>query len=110
MKIEAVPTGTTDWSQIRPVVRKGASGTATTRMREFGPIRVRLIDYSAGYIAGDWCAKGHILFVVAGRLMIEHEDGKRHLLSGGMTYHGGDDDPSPHRVLSDGGAIVFIVD
>jgi hypothetical protein len=110
MKLENLPTGITDWSQVAVTVAPGASGTATVRTQEFGSLRLRLVDYGAGYIADHWCAKGHIIFVVAGRLMIEHEDGARHQLSAGMTYHVSDDAGSPHRVMSDGGAIIFVVD
>jgi hypothetical protein len=110
MKLEDLPTGITDWSQVPATVTRGASGSATIRTREFGPLRLRLVDYSAGYIAEDFCSKGHIIFVVAGRLLIEHEDGSRHTLSAGMSYHVADDQGAPHRVLSDGGAIIFVVD
>jgi hypothetical protein len=110
MKLENLPTGIVDWSQVAAAVTPGASGTATVRTHELGPTRLRLVDYSAGYIADHWCAKGHIIFAVAGRLMIEHEDGERHLLTAGMSYHVSDDVGPPHRVMSDGGAIVFVVD
>jgi hypothetical protein len=110
LKLENLPTGITDWSQVPVAVASGASGSATMRTREFGPIRLRLVDYSAGYIADHWCAKGHIIFVVAGRLMIEHEDGERHVLTAGMSYHVSDEVGPAHRVMSDGGAIIFVVD
>jgi hypothetical protein len=110
MKLENLPTGITDWSQVPVAVAPGASGTATLRTREFGSMRMRLVDYSAGYIADHWCSKGHIIFIVAGRLMIEHEDGARHVLTAGMSYHTSDEAGPPHRVLSDGGAIIFVVD
>ena len=43
-------------------------GVATWRTRQFGDIRVRLVEYSPGYVADHWCEKGHILFCVEGEL------------------------------------------
>ena len=65
---------------------------------------------SPGYVADHWCPKGHVLFVIAGALAIEHRDGARYELSEGTTWHVADDAGAPHRVLCEQGATVFIVD
>jgi hypothetical protein len=91
-------------------VQTGESGTATARTRQLSEIRARLVEYSAGYVADHWCPKGHIIYVVAGNLIIEHQDGRRFSLAPGMSYHVADDDGPPHRALSDEGATVFVVD
>jgi hypothetical protein len=75
-----------------------------------GRICVRLVEYGAGYRADHWCAKGHIVHVIAGDLVIEHRDGRRFALGPGMSWHAPDDGGLPHRVLCDHGATVFIVD
>lgn len=110
MRLENLPVGVTDWLQIPPSSHPGASGTATARTRQFGEIQLRRVDYSAGYVADHWCSKGHLVFVVAGDLTIEHRDGRRYALTSGMSYHVADDDGPPHRALSESGATVFIVD
>ena len=33
-------------------------GEATWRTRQFGDVRVRLVEYSPGYVANHWCQKG----------------------------------------------------
>ena len=55
----------------------GETGTARWRTRQFGDIRVRVVEYSPGYLADHWCSKGHILFVLDGVLHTELEDGRR---------------------------------
>jgi hypothetical protein len=110
MKLENVCLGAVDWSQVPAVVQAGETGRATARARVLGDIQVRLVEYGAGYRADHWCAKGHIVHVIAGDLVIEHRDGRRFALRPGMSWHAPDDTGPPHRVLCDRGATVFIVD
>jgi hypothetical protein len=110
MKLENVGLGAVDWSQVPAVVQAGETGAATARTRALGDIQVRLVEYGPGYRADHWCAKGHIVHVVAGDLVIEHRDGIRFALRPGMSWHAPDDAGPPHRVLCDRGATVFIVD
>ena len=84
MKMTDIPFGTTDWSSIEPTLHKGDSGVATWRTRQFGDIRVRLVEYSPGYIADHWCQKGHILFCVDGELGTDLADGRSFTLTPGM--------------------------
>ena len=55
MRMSGIPFGTTDWSSVAPTSHKGDMGVATWRTRQFGDIRVRLVDYSPGYVADHWC-------------------------------------------------------
>jgi hypothetical protein len=75
----------------------------------FGDIRVRLVEYSPGYLADHWCSKGHVLLCLSGSLDIEIRDGARLRLEAGQSYHVGDGDP-PHRSSTAEGARLFIVD
>src|SRR4051794_3005080 len=58
MHLNGIPFGITDWQAIRPSERAGETGFAQSRVREFGGVRVRLVEYSAGYRADHWCSKG----------------------------------------------------
>lgn len=109
MDLKDIPFGITDWQQIVPVEYKGEVGLARWRTRQFGPIRVRLVEYTPGYQADHWCRKGHILFCVAGELETELADGRRFHLSPGMSYQVADN-AEPHRSRTAGGATLFIVD
>lgn len=86
MKMSGIPFGTTDWSTVEPTFHPGTTGRASWRTREFGDIRVRLVEYSAGYLADHWCSKGHILLVLEGELVTELEDGRTVTLKPGQSY------------------------
>jgi len=68
MEMSGIPFGTTDWSQIEPTEHKGEKGRAYWRTRQFGAIRVRMVEYTPGYLADHWCVKGHILLCTEGEL------------------------------------------
>lgn len=109
MDLHDIPFGVTDWQQLAPVERPGEAGVARWRTKQFGDIRVRLVEYSPGYRADHWCHKGHILFCVAGELETELADGRRFLLTPGMSYQVADH-AEPHRSRTLVGATLFIVD
>ena len=109
MKITNIPFGTTDWSSIERVEYKGERGVAHWRTREFGGIRVRMVEYSPGYLADHWCDKGHIILCLEGELHTELRDGSIHTLKPGMSYQVADS-AAAHRSHTDVGAKLFIVD
>jgi hypothetical protein len=109
MKITDVPFGTTDWSAVEPTEHPGVTGKAIWRTREFGDIRVRLVEYTPGYLADHWCDKGHILLCLEGRLDTETRDGRKHVLTPGVSYQVADH-AEAHRSSTDIGAKLFIVD
>ncbi len=109
MRMNDIPFGTTDWSSLERIEHKGRTGVAHWRTRDFGGIRVRLVEYSPGYLADHWCTKGHILLCLEGELHTELEDGRTFVLKPGMSYQVADD-AEPHRSLTTTGATLFIVD
>lgn len=109
MKITDVPFGVTDWSDVPPTEHPGETGTASWRTREIGNIRVRMVEYSPGYLADHWCSRGHVLLVLEGELVTELEDGSAHVLRSGQSYQVADG-AMPHRSRTAGGARLFIVD
>lgn len=109
MKLTGFPFGTTDWSQV-PVEEKSAlQGRALWRTRQFGDIRVRMVEYTAGYVSDHWCEKGHILLCLQGELITELADGRQFRLRPGTSYQVADA-AEPHRSTAPGGAVLFIVD
>ncbi|WP_394835852.1 DHCW motif cupin fold protein [Pendulispora rubella] len=109
MRIADVPFGTTDWSTIQPTVHPGERGTAYWRSLQLGPIRVRMVEYTPGYLADHWCSKGHILLCLEGQLETELADGRHFVLTPGQSYQVADDAES-HRSSTESGAKLFIVD
>ena len=109
MQIENLPFEVTDWATIAPTEHLGESGLAIWRTNHFGPIRVRMVEYSAGYLADHWCSKGHILLCIEGELHTEIKDGRTFTLKPGMSYQVADN-AEPHRSSAPWGAKLFIVD
>lgn len=109
MEMSAIPFGTTDWSQVPRTEHKGESGLAYWRTRQFGSIRVRMVEYTPGYKADHWCEKGHILLCIEGELHTELADGRAFTLKPGMSYQVADG-AEPHRSSTAVGARLFIVD
>lgn len=99
----------TDWAAVEAEEHPGETGKATWRTRQLGDIRVRMVEYSRGYLADHWCAKGHVILCLAGSLDIELRDGRRLAMRTGESYQVGDGEPA-HRSRTAEGAKLFIVD
>ena len=110
MQIRDIPFGVTDWQGVEPTRHKGDVGEALWRTRTFGGIRVRMVEYTRGYVADHWCQKGHILLVLDGELETELADGRRVTLKPGQSYQVADG-AEPHRSRTGpAGARLYIVD
>lgn len=109
MKMENIPFGITDWAQIEAERHPGDSGFALWRVAKFGDIRVRMVDYSPGYVSDHWCIKGHILLCLKGEMVTELDDGRTFVLTPGVSYQVADD-AEAHRSTTREGATLFIVD
>jgi hypothetical protein len=109
MKIEDCPFLATDWNKILPIEHPGQSGKALWKTLQVGEIRIRMVEYTPGYIADHWCTRGHILLVMEGELVTELKDGRVFTLRPGMSYQVATD-AEPHRSSTKSGAKLFIVD
>jgi len=110
MKIPTLPFTVADWSQVEPTVHPGETGHALWRTLDIGELRVRMVEYSPGYLADHWCDRGHVLFVVTGELDTELRDGRKFTLKPGMSYQVSDFGDAAHRSSTAMGATLFIVD
>jgi quercetin dioxygenase-like cupin family protein len=109
MKMANIPFEMTNWADVAASEHPGESGTATWRMLQRGDLRIRIVEYSPGYIADHWCAKGHVVYCLEGELLTELRDGRAFVLRAGMSYQVADGE-TPHRSSTTAGARVFIVD
>lgn len=109
MDIRDLPFGITDWSAITRTEHAGESGMGYWRTQVFGELRVRMVEYSPGYLADHWCHKGHILLCLEGELHTELKDGRRFVMTPGMSYQVADR-AEAHRSSTTTGARLFIVD
>lgn len=100
---------TTDWDRVTTTEYAGETGVARWRTQQWGTVRVRVVEYSAGYKADYWCTKGHILYCLEGELTTELKSGETVVLKQGMSYQVSDE-ASAHRSSTQTGATLFIVD
>ncbi len=109
MQLPPIPFQITAWETIAPTEHPGDTGVALWRTQTFGDIRVRMVDYSPGYLADHWCKKGHVLLCLEGELHTQLKDGRVEILRPGMSYQVGEA-MEPHRSYAPHGARLFIVD
>lgn len=109
MKMSGFGLDIIDWSKLEFTEHKGETGSAYWRTKHFGDVRVRMVEYTPGYLADHWCVKGHILLCTEGELQTELKDGRKFTLKPGMSYQVADDS-EPHKSYTEIGAKLFIVD
>ncbi|WP_183566334.1 DHCW motif cupin fold protein [Mucilaginibacter sp. SP1R1] len=100
---------TIDWTSVEKTAHTGESGTAFWQTLQFGGLRIRIVEYSAGYLADHWCQKGHIVQCLEGEFVSELQNGECFTLTKGMTYVVSDD-LSSHRSVSANGVKLLIID
>ena len=110
MNFQGIVTTVTDWSQLSTVEHKGETGTSFWRTFEAGNVRVRVVEYSAGFKSDHWCARGHVLLILEGELSIKLKDGREFVLISGTSFQASDDEANPHLAYTEEGAKAFIVD
>ena len=109
MRYNNIPFQTIDWIKIPVKEYKGETGTAYWQTQQYKGIRIRIVEYTSGYMADHWCKKGHIVHCLEGAFISELEDGSRFELSKGMTYVVSDE-LSSHISISEKGVKLLIID
>ncbi|HWR62886.1 MAG TPA: DHCW motif cupin fold protein [Candidatus Thermoplasmatota archaeon] len=104
-----IPFQVIDWDNSPKTEQKGTKGQAFWQTQQFSGVRIRIVEYSAGYLADHWCTKGHIVHCLKGDFRSELQDGRTFHLQKGMTYVVSDD-LSSHRSTTDHGVTLLIID
>ena len=110
MVLPSTPLIVTRLGEAPNSVEKGENGRSLARTFELPGLRVRLVDYEAGYLADHWCDRGHDLHVVEGELTLELQDGRAFALRKGDCFIVSDQGDASHRIRTAAGASAFIVD
>jgi hypothetical protein len=98
-----------DWDNIEKTVYSGETGTSSWKTLQFDKLRVRMVEYSVGYLADHWCTKGHIVHCLNGEFVSELQNGDSFRLTEGMTYIVSDE-MSIHRSHTATGVKLLIID
>ena len=109
MADNAILFQTIDWTTISKTIYPGETGVATWQTCQFPGIRIRVVEYSPGYLTDHWCQKGHIVHCLEGEFTSELQNGDPHVLTAGMTYIVSDD-ASSHRSRTENGVKLLIID
>ena len=104
-----IPFQTIDWNSINSTEHKGKRGVSLQKTIQFDGLRLRIVEYSKGYLADHWCKLGHIVHCLEGEFTSELENGERFILTKGMTYIVSNE-LSSHRSYSDNGVKLLIID
>jgi hypothetical protein len=104
-----IPFQTIDWTTIPKVEYKGQTGIAWWQTVQLPGLRIRIVEYSDGYIADHWCRKGHIVHCLEGEFTSESPEGENFELRKGMTYVVSDE-LSSHRSNTLSGVKLMIID
>ncbi len=104
-----IPFTTINWSSIPKTEHPGEDGTAYWQTLNLDGLRIRAVEYSAGYLADHWCQKGHIVHCLEGGFITEMENGEKFALTKDMSYVVSDG-LSSHRSFSENGVKLLIVD
>lgn len=104
-----IPFQNIDWSLIPKTEHVGETGIAYWQTQQYNGLRIRMVEYSAGYVADHWCQKGHIVHCLEGEFISELQDSASFVLTAGMTYVVSDD-LSSHRSLTKEGVKLMIID
>ncbi len=104
-----IPFTAIDWTTVPKTEHKGETGTAWWQTLLFDNIRVRIVEYSAGYLADHWCRKGHIVHCLQGTFTSQLQTGEHIELTEGMTYIVSDE-LSEHRSVTTRPVKLLIID
>ncbi len=109
MTSSSIPFQNIDWSQVPKIEHRGETGIAIWQTAQFQGLRVRIVEYSTGYVADHWCQKGHIVHCLEGEVNNELKGRETSILKKGMTYIVSDD-LSSHRSVTKYGVKLLIID
>lgn len=104
-----IPFQTINWSVIEKTEHKGETGKSYWQTVQFPGLRIRLVEYSNGYLADHWCQKGHVVHCLEREFVSELKSGELVKLEKGGTYVVSDE-LSSHRSVTENGVKLLLVD
>lgn len=109
MNDTSIPFQMINWAAIPRTEHRGETGTSHWRTLQLPGLRIRVVEYSPGYLADHWCQKGHLVHCLQGEFVNEEQNGEPNIVSEGMSFVVSDG-ASSHRSRTEQGATLLIVD
>lgn len=107
--MSSIPYQLINWQALPKKSLPGETGSSSSSIIQIDGLRIRMVEYSPGYIADHWCRKGHIVHCLEGEVISELETGESFSLIPGMMYIVSDE-LSSHRSRSRDGVKLLIID
>lgn len=107
--MKKIPFQIIDWNSLPKTIHQGETGNSSSQKVEYPGLKIRIVEYSAGYLADHWCQKGHIVYCIEGEVINEQQNGDQFLLKQGMSYVV-TDEMSSHRSHAKNKVKLLIVD
>src|SRR3954453_4563451 len=85
-------------ADLAATVERGETGRSVSRGFEQSGLRLRVVEYEAGYLADHWCDRGHVFHLLTGEVTVELRDGRAFALIAGRGFVVSDHGDSAHRV------------
>lgn len=104
-----IPFQAINWDTVGREELPGEKGTSHSKTMQYEGLRIRIVDYSEGYVADHWCKKGHIVHCLQGEFVMKTDAGEIFNFSEGMSFVVSDD-RSSHFSISEKGAKLLIID
>ena len=76
-----IPFQVIQWDKISKEEHRGENGTSFWQTVERPGLRLRIVEYSPGYLADHWCKKGHIVYCLEGSFVSELQNAESFSLS-----------------------------
>jgi len=103
MRTHKINFSTLPWQSPLPNIR--------FKVYEQDDKRIRLVEYSAGFEEPDWCVKGHIGYVLEGRVEIDFDGDVVNFEAGdGIFIPAGEEHKHKARPLSESVRVVLVED
>jgi hypothetical protein len=104
-----IPFQIIDWKKIERTEHKGDKAVACWQTVQFPGLRIRIVEYPAGYLADHWCEKGHVVYCLEGSFTSKLKSGEVFHLSANMSYVVSDN-LSSHQSTTAEGVKLLIID
>lgn len=111
MQIDPCPFIALSFDQFTKEVMPGETDAiALFSQANAGGVRMRVVDYEPGFLLDHWCDIGHFGYVLSGVLIVELAGKPTHCLSAGEGFLVSTLGDAAHRVSTEKGARVLLLD